>query len=431
VWAKALVYCRLAGEKALARSAYREAEGYFAQALGALPHLPEQRTTREQAIDLRLALRNALRLLGDDRRLLAVLREAEALAGALDDPPRLGQVLRFLANQFSMLGAHDQAIATSQRALALASAGGDAVLHAQANDALGAAYLIQGDYRRGIDCYRQTVAFFDGTQRYERFGQVMSPAVSSRARLAWAHAELGTFAAGTAIGEEGLRIADVVAHRASLIYALWGMGALFLRQGHLPRAVPLLERAVDLCQDVALPAWSPMMAAALGVAYTLSGRVAAAGQLLTQAMEQTVGMEAGWYLTLCRLSLAEAYGLASRQEEAQACAEQVLALGRAHQERGNEAYALRLLGDIAALREPPERNQAEAHYRQALALAEELGMRPLQAHCHRGLGALYAVTGQREQARVELSTAVEMYRGMEMTFWLPQTEATLAQVEER
>jgi Flp pilus assembly protein TadD len=71
------------------------------------------------------------------------------------------------------------------------------------------------------------------------------------------------------------------------------------------------------------------------------------------------------------------------------------------------------------------------NYQQALALAEELGMRPLQAHCHRGLGTLYATMGQQEQARTALSTAVDMYRAMKMTFWLPQTEAALAQVEER
>ena len=64
-------------------------------------------------------------------------------------------------------------------------------------------------------------------------------------------------------------------------------------------------------------------------------------------------------------------------------------------------------------------------------LAEELGMRPLQAHCHRGLGTLYARTGQREQARTALSTAIAMYQAMAMTFWLPQTEAALAQMEGR
>jgi tetratricopeptide (TPR) repeat protein len=106
-------------------------------------------------------------------------------------------------------------------------------------------------------------------------------------------------------------------------------------------------------------------------------------------------------------------------------------LAREHRERGNQAYALRLLGDIAAHRAPSDVEPAADYYHQALALAEELGMRPLQAHCHRSLGTLYAATGQREQARTELATAIEMYRAMDMTFWLPQTEAVLAQVEGR
>ena len=108
-----------------------------------------------------------------------------------------------------------------------------------------------------------------------------------------------------------------------------------------------------------------------------------------------------------------------------------MAHARAHQERGHQAYALRLLGEIAARREPPESNQAGDYYRQALALAEELGMRPLQAHCHRGLGTLYAATGQREPAHTALSAAMALYRAMDMTFWLPQTEGALAQVEGR
>ena len=102
-----------------------------------------------------------------------------------------------------------------------------------------------------------------------------------------------------------------------------------------------------------------------------------------------------------------------------------------HHERGNEAYALHLLGDIAVRREPPVSEQAGEYYRQALALAEELGMRPLVAHCRLGLGTLYAAIGQREQARTELAIALAMYQSMEMTLWLPQTETALAQVQER
>jgi hypothetical protein len=115
VWDKALAYSQWAGEKAMARSAYREAVGSFEHALGALRQLPEQRGTREQAIDLRLALRSALRPLGDFRRILACLREAEALAVALDDPRRLGRVSVALVVHFAVIGAYDQAIAAAQR----------------------------------------------------------------------------------------------------------------------------------------------------------------------------------------------------------------------------------------------------------------------------------------------------------------------------
>jgi len=121
--------------------------------------------------------------------------------------------------------------------------------------------------------------------------------------------------------------------------------------------------------------------------------------------------------------------LAGCQGEAHTLAGRALVLTREHQERGNQAYALRLLGDITARRGPPEVEQAEAHYQYALALAEELGMRPLQAHCHLSLGTLHVRTGQRQQARAELSTAIKLYRDMDMTFWLPQAEAAVAQAE--
>ena len=146
VWDKALTYCRQAGEKAMARSAHREAVGYFEQALSALPHLPEQRDTLEQAIDLRFALRAAL---FPSRRLWAyagvICARPRPSPQALDDPRRLGQVSAFLSHQFYFTGAYDQAIAAAQRALVLGTAGGDEVLHALANQYLG--YCLPGPGR--------------------------------------------------------------------------------------------------------------------------------------------------------------------------------------------------------------------------------------------------------------------------------------------
>ena len=150
--------------------------------------------------------------------------------------------------------------------------------------------------------------------------------------------------------------------------------------------------------------------------------------LLTRALEQTIATGIVDTQALCRLALGEAQMLAGRLGEAHPLAEHALALARERQEQGHQAYALRLLGEIAARREPPERALAEAHYQQAHALAEELGMRPLVAHCHLGLGRLYAKMRQSEQAHAELSTAIALYRAMDMTFWLPPAQAALVQV---
>jgi tetratricopeptide (TPR) repeat protein len=275
------------------------------------------------------------------------------------------------------------------------------------------------------------MAALDGAQPYERFGQVYLPAVMARVFLTACPAELGTFADGRVMGDEGLRMAEAAAHPVTLMLASWGCGLLALRQGDLPRALPLLERAVHICRDADLPAYFPRVAAALGEAYTLAGRAADAVPLLTQALEQATATKRVSDQALSSLSLGEALALDGRMEEAHSFAEGALALARAHQEQGHAAYALRLLGDMAARCEPSEIERAEAHYREALTLADAFGMRPLVAHCHRGLGTLYAKSGRREQARPELSIAIELYRAMDMTFWLPQAEAALAQVEGR
>jgi tetratricopeptide (TPR) repeat protein len=326
------------------------------------------------------------------------------------------------------MGMYDQVIAAGQRALALATASGEVGLQALANNRLGYAYQIQGDCHRAIDYLGQTVVSLDGAWRYERFGQGFLPAVQSRVTLACCHAELGRFVAGTALGDEGLQIAETMAHPASLMYAYRGIGLLALRQGDLRRALLMLERAVGLCQDMGFPVWFPQTAVTLSAAYTLAGRIANALPWLTQAMEQAIAIGRVDNQALCRLSLGEAQVLADRLEEAHTLAEWVLAHARAYQERGYQAYALRLLGDIAARRKPPQSEQAAEYYRQAFALAEELGMRPLMAHCHLGFGTLYAQSGHRAAARTELAAAVDLYRAMEMTLWLPQAEAALVEV---
>src|SRR5262249_1796096 len=124
-------------------------------------------------------------------------------------------------------------------------------------------------------------------------------------------------------------------------------------------------------------------------------------------------------------SLGEGYVMAGRLDDAAAQAEQALAIARAGKEPGHEAYAFRLMGEIARRQSEPSEEAAERHYHDALALATELGMRPVVAHCHLGLGKLYRRTGKREEGREHLTTATTMYREMDMRFWLEKAETEL------
>jgi tetratricopeptide (TPR) repeat protein len=278
---------------------------------------------------------------------------------------------------------------------------------------------------------RKNVESLAGDLLRERFGLTGLASVLSCAWLGRCLAELGAFPEGTTHGEEAVRLAEAVDHPPSLIHAYLGVGFLSLRQRDLSRAIPVLERCLDLCRVWNILIWFPETASALGCAYACAGRVAEALPLLEQAEQRGTAMGTMGGHALLVGYWSEAYLLAGRMQEAVQLAGRALDLTCAHKERGYQAWALRLLGEIAAHQDPPEIEPAAHHYRQALALAEELGMRPLVAHCHLGLGTLYAKIGHREQARTKLSAAIEMYRAMDMTFWLPEAEAALAHVEGR
>jgi len=427
-WEKVLRYCRQAGTKATARSANREAVAYFEQALQALTHLPESRELREQAIDLRFDLRIALVPIGEMGPISVYLREAERLAEALGDQHRLGRALAYLTTDFWVTGDQEHALETGQRAFSLASQLGHFSLQTMANYMLGRVHYALGNYQQAVELLRKNVTLLKGELSRERFGLTGLASVSSIAHLSEPLAELGSFAEGIACGEEAVRIAEAVDHPFSRVQAYWGIGQLYLSKGDLPKAIFVLERGLELCQTSNTLLHIPQVSSALGAAAALSGRIAEALPLLEQAVEQAPSVGLRVYLPRWTIRLCEGYLLAGRIEEAIIEAQQALTLAHDYKQRGQEAWALRLLGEIASHRDPPQVEQAEDHYRSAIAIAHALEMRPLLAHCHLGLGTLYARHGRQEEARVDLSEAIELYRAMEMTFWVPRAEAALAEV---
>jgi class 3 adenylate cyclase/tetratricopeptide (TPR) repeat protein len=427
VWDKAVTYCQQAGARAWDRAAFREAVAAFEQALQALAHLPEDGDAGGLAIELRLALGGALRILGEYRRHLTLLGEAEALARALDDRAQLGRVLAAMANSLRLTGDSNGAIAAGQQAFALAAALGDIALQGEASLCLGQVYANIGDFDRAAELLRRSV---EAAVR-EAGTPDTDVRIRSQAWLALTLSALGAFAEGRHHGHEALRLAMLEGRGSTPLTAHGCLGLLFLAQGDLEHAIRVLEQGLALCRASGNRNGLRTIVAGLGYASALQGSLAEGRALLEEGISEDIrtgGLQGHAY----RIAwLSEVCRLAGCIEEAGQHARQALDLARQLKERGNEAHALHQLGVVQAHADPPDAAQAEAHYQQALALANELGMRPLIAHCHLGLGTLYIKMGRREQALAELSTAIELYRAMEMTFWLPKAEAQMARVRER
>ena len=388
----------------------------------ALKHLPENREAIELGIDIRIDMRSSLQPLGEQAKVFERMREAEALAESLNDQRRLGQVSAYLSGYFIQAGNDPiRAIEQGQRALGIALAIGDFSLQIQANHFLGGANRLVGDFDRAIYHFKKNVDALVGDQIYDRFGLAFLASVVSRHQLALLLAERGEFAEAAFQGNEAVRIAEATNHPFSLSAAYFAVGHLHFRKGAIDKAIGLLEHDLELCRTWSIHQNIPRVAAALGCTYAAAGRVGEALPLL-----DLVNARARHPATLVHLH--QGYLLIGKLGEALSLASEALDLSRRHGERSYEALVLYVLGETALYANPVDVDKTEDHYHQALALADELGMRPLIAHCHVGLGKLYQRTGNLEQAKMHLTDGVAMMREMEMGLWLERAEAELKEM---
>jgi tetratricopeptide (TPR) repeat protein len=418
-WDKAVTYLRWAAQRMMARSSYDAANGLLREALRALERLPETTETLARAVDVRLELRLALIPLGRYQDVLAVMREAEGLAVRLGDRARLGRVLADICARLrNVAGEHLQAIEVGRRALAIAVESRDQELEREAQYRTGQAYFAIGDFRQALDSLSRCVesADQDPDQRSQLF------ASWSHIWLALTLSNLGRFVEASSHTQAAVRIAEGADHPFTLAEALTGVGSVSLAQGDLDRAIDALERARVLVRAWNLQPWA--VSARLGYAYTLSARPGEGRDLLEEVIQNATTMSSMGVGRAMQLAwLGEACLLEGRLDDARERAQEAVELAQRHQERGHEAWGLRLLGEIVSRCDPSAVETAEGYYQAALALASELGMRPLVAHCHFDLGKLFRKTDQQEQARQYLTSATTAYREMDMRFWGDQAEA--------
>ena len=427
LWDKAFGYLRRAGARAMAHLAPREAVPLLEQALEALRHLPERETSIDQAIETRIALRAALFILNEHGRVRQILDEATALAERRGDRRRLGQILYCVAIHHVVEGDHESALDAARRTLVLGDEANDPRLVASAYEHLGLAHCHLGNYDSGVEELRAALPFLKDLSPDERFPRAGHPAVAPRRFLVACLVERGDFAEARAMAEEALTIARTARHEFSRITAQEILGVVHFCRGELRKALDNLEQAF---LSVLSSGWSaPRLAiggrdAWLGLVYAELGRIDDALAVLDRALDRnsarTESQEVRVLLCAGQAYLTTGHGEAARDLTARA-----LASSRERGERGHEALAHWLFGELSDRLDPGDARTAEAHYNEALVLAEPRGMRPLVAHCHAGLAKLYRRAGKRTESDEHFAAATSMYREMGMAYWREKAEAEM------
>ena len=423
VWDKAAAYLHQAGDRAVERSAYRQAVGFFRQALEALARLPAGDAVTTQAIDIRIKLRPTLVPIGESDQVLNYLREAEQLAWAAGDSPRLVLVLIHQSYFHSTRGSIADAVTAAQQASQLVATLGNKAVAVETRIALGQAYCYGGEPRRVIDVLMPDLDYLKRDWRHERFGQIMTRSVMALSHLATAHEQLGELEAAIEFRKCACLIAEEVNRPLDVGLAGLGMGSLLLLKGKIEDALATFEhaRAVAEIGEISYETFGPLDEL-VGYAHALRGEGRLARAILEQAVEKSAAIglirheiEARAFLSYA-CQRCDAYGEAATQ------ARKALQLARQYRFFDAEVMACRFLGtsemagNIAL---------AEGHLLEAVALAEARGMRPELAHSHRELGKLLARTERREEARHHWTSSRALYRAMDMGFWLGQVEVAL------
>ena len=423
LWEKAVRYLRQAGAKAAARSALSDARAWFEQALDELDRLPETPSTLEQAFETRLELWPVLNMFGEPRRTLALLHEAEGLAQRLNDDRRLARVCAFAVPGHTFFGELDQALENGARALTIARDLGDLELGIRSASFLEQLHYHRGEYGLTVELARDNLTALPAEWVDEYFGFVVPISIYDRCWLVMSLAELGRFLEAAEDEAEAIRLAEPTHRAVPIGLAHFGASMRHLLQGNWATARDLIERwlAVVRATNVALHlpiavAASAWVRAQLGETSEALSRIGEGEELLErQAVRGFVG-NLGW--AYC--SLGRACQLLGRLDAARRFGDRAIEFSPSHP--GFRAHALHLRGDIVTHPDRFEAKRGEAYYREALALAEPRGMRPLNAHCHLGLGRLYRRSGDRAKAQEQLMTGMAMYREMGMEFWLEKAE---------
>ncbi|WP_315830906.1 ATP-binding protein [Bradyrhizobium prioriisuperbiae] len=388
LWQKAVPYQLRSCRRALKRGAYHGAVTIFERALETLSRwLPSPDKTRAE-LDFRLTAVIALEPLGQHRRIADVLREAQRLAYASNDALRITAVNIQLAIALWRLGEHEAAMTAATDASAIAEHIKVPTLSFGATFVIGIVHHEIGNFAKALEIHEQCLQSWTPEIDQKRAGWAAYPSVMVRAFIAASLIELGELERASAMAEDARLRAEVTKDAYSRATINHVLGRLLTVLGRPTEALVLLQQTWDECLEREMVQMYPTLAARMAEAHLAAGDIDAAIEITAAPEKLDVPLaEHSWGWRYLFVAQGRALLAAGRIADALAAAELALALAQERGEPPQQANALILLGDIAAITEP---TAADEHYRPAYELAERCGMKLVMQRCREAQAKLPA-----------------------------------------
>jgi class 3 adenylate cyclase/tetratricopeptide (TPR) repeat protein len=426
-WAKADHYGHMAARKALARSAFRDATGYFQTAMDAVEKLPASRAREQRAVDLRIEARLAFATLGRIEQWLGLCRDAEARSEKIGDEQRRLASVAVRAAALNFYGTPHEAITAGEQAVALANELTDMTWLGFTEYGLGQAFFVAGRYRDAEACLNRAIS------RLVSAPESVPPGTTGPSLLllcymmkAITYATIGEFDDSQQCSRKAIDLADSSGRPYDLIAADYGRGLVQIFQGNYEEAESVLAEAASLSRENEVRLFLPLVLCALGNLYLLQGRAAQARDILLQAKGEAEELGHVSSTVLVPVYLASAYAQLGDIPRGLDIARACQAGARQKGYQGIEAMALFAEAGILSLQGASTAHEAIARLERTIKIAAKLEARPLLGSAKGMLARLLASAGKKAEAQEELTQAIALFARSKMTIQLERAKAILS-----
>jgi tetratricopeptide (TPR) repeat protein len=420
---KAYQYAKLAADKAVGNYSHWEAYGFYKDARDLLHKLPETEENKKRKIEVLRLMITPLVFLGFPAESLSMLQEGEMLSKELEDDYHLARFYSAIGTHYANRGNPQLGIKYAERAFEKGRTNQDIELMGSISTDLFFSYEQAGEYYKIVDVAQDVIDLIEKAgRRTDFFSFFVNPYSTVCSLCGSGMGLLGNFEEGRIILNKGLRTASEINHLITLGLVELHYGFFFWGRGEWESAKEHFQKCIKYSEESKYSILSGFSWGFLGYVFSILGDLKIGKKHAEKGLEIYLDTGSEQFFCVFYYILGSIYHDLGDLKSAQSHTEEALRLSQKNGGKMTEGLLWILLGMILGKKEPNQIDMAEESFFKGMEILQELRLKAVYSQGYLFLGELYLNGGEQEKAKKNLYTAGEMFKEMEMDYWLARTK---------